>query len=115
MRALRPGASVHAPRVDCNRRWIDASGPEPKTDSPNRGTVRDCVLCAARICIPGFAVYTRLVHQASQLRYAEILQNLQGFDDWLRGLGVPVRQADRAHQAIRVLEKAERAFLNGTN
>jgi hypothetical protein len=26
------GASVHAPRVDCNRRWIDASGPETKTD-----------------------------------------------------------------------------------
>ncbi len=55
------------------------------------------------------------MHQASQLRYADILQNLQGFDDWLQRLGVPVRQADRAHRAIRVLEKAERAFLNGTN
>lgn len=55
------------------------------------------------------------MHQASQLRYADILQNLRGFDDWLRRLGVPVRQADRAHRAIRVLEKAERAFLNCTN
>ena len=115
MRALRPGASVHAPLVDCNRRWIDASGPEPKTD-PQIAELSATTFCALpRLCIPRFAVYTRLVHQASQLRCADILQNLQGFDDWLRRLGVPARQADRAHRAIRVLEKAERAFLNGTN
>lgn len=51
----------------------------------------------------------------AQLRYADILQNLKGFDDWLRRLGVPVRQADRAHHAIRVLEEAERGFQSGTN
>ena len=51
----------------------------------------------------------------AQLRYAGILQNLKGFDDWLRRLAVPVRQADRAHHAIRVLEEAERAFQSGTN
>ncbi len=30
MRALRPGASVHTPRVDCNRASIDPSGLGPK-------------------------------------------------------------------------------------
>ena len=38
-----------------------------------------------------------------------------GFDDWLRRLGVPVRQSDRAHHVIRVLEETERAFQSGTN
>lgn len=51
----------------------------------------------------------------AQLRYSDILQNLKGFDDWLGRLGVPVRQADRAHHVIRVLEEAERAFQSGTN
>jgi hypothetical protein len=55
------------------------------------------------------------VNGTAQLRYSDILENLKGFDDWLRRLGVPVRQADRAHHAIRVLEEAERAFQSGKN
>ena len=55
------------------------------------------------------------MNQKVQLRYADVLQDLTGFDDWLRRLGVPVRQTDRAHHAIRVLEKAERAFRDGTD
>jgi len=54
------------------------------------------------------------VTPTSQVRYADILRNLSGFDDWLTAIGVPVRQSDRAHHSIRVLEKAERAFVNGT-
>jgi len=55
------------------------------------------------------------VNGTAQLRYSDILENLKGFDDWLRRLGVPVRQADRAHHSIRVLEEAERAFQSGKN
>jgi hypothetical protein len=54
------------------------------------------------------------VNRTSQLRYAEILRNLEGFDDWLKRLSIPIQQADRAHRAIRVLERSERAFLDGT-
>ena len=59
--------------------------------------------------------HSRLVDRTAHLRYADILRNLKGLDDWLQQLGVPVRQADRAHHAIRVLEEAERAFQSGTN
>lgn len=55
------------------------------------------------------------MNKAAQIRYADILRDLRGFDDWLRQIGVPVRQADRAHHAIHVLERAEQAFLDGTN
>jgi hypothetical protein len=49
------------------------------------------------------------VNQTAQLQYADILQNLNGLDDWLRRLGVPVLH-DRVHHAIRVLQRAQRAF-----
>jgi hypothetical protein len=56
--------------------------------------------------------YTGIVKQVDKIRYATILRNLGGFDDWLTGLGVQVRQSDRAHNAIRILERAEHAFVN---
>jgi hypothetical protein len=50
------------------------------------------------------------VVQATKVRYSTVLEDLKGFDEWLQRLGVPVQQADRAHRAIRIPEKAERAF-----
>ena len=55
------------------------------------------------------------MNRTSQLRYSEILQDLVGFNEWLAGIGVPVQEADRAHHALRILEKAELAYLNQTN
>jgi len=55
------------------------------------------------------------MQRSAQLRYADMLRTLAGLDDWLRGLGVPVQQADRMHHAIRMLERAERAFLEPRN
>jgi hypothetical protein len=49
------------------------------------------------------------VVQNSKIRYSTVLAELKGFDEWLQRLGVPLQQADRAHRAIRILEKAERA------
>ena len=54
------------------------------------------------------------MNRTTELRYADTLQNLKGFDDWLRRLRVPLRLAGRAHHAIRVLEKAQRVFLEKT-
>lgn len=50
-----------------------------------------------------------------KVRYSDILSGLEGFDDWLRRLGVPVQQSDRAHYAIRVVERAEMAFQTGVD
>ena len=55
------------------------------------------------------------MNKAAHVRYADILRDLRGLDGWLRRIGVPVRRADRAHHAIQVLERAEQAFLSGTN
>lgn len=52
------------------------------------------------------------MEQSSKVRYLDILRNLAGFDEWLTELGVPVRRSDRAHNAIRILEKAQHAFAN---
>jgi len=79
-------------------------GLSPRRILPNRGTVRDCVLCAARNLHTRIRSVYSLVHQASQLRYAEILQNLQGlmigYEDWCTGA-----PSGRAHQAIRCAGK----------
>jgi hypothetical protein len=48
------------------------------------------------------------------MNYSDILRDLEGLDEWLLSLGVPVRSADRVHYAIRKLESAEQAFLSGT-
>lgn len=50
---------------------------------------------------------------SARLRYAAILDDLRGFDEWLISLGVSVQQTDRVHRSISVLEKAEHAFVNG--
>ncbi|HEY1659487.1 MAG TPA: hypothetical protein VGG14_14130 [Candidatus Sulfotelmatobacter sp.] len=55
------------------------------------------------------------MYHAAQFCYSDILSALQGFDDWLNRLGVPVRHTDRAHHALRVLKKAQQAFLDRTN
>ena len=47
------------------------------------------------------------------IRYQDILRDFDGFDDWLKRLGVPVQLSDRGHNCIRLLQKAERAFQNG--
>lgn len=86
------------------------SGPQPKTNHETIGCPRLRLVRCLGSCPSGFAVYTRLVNRTTELRYANTLQNLKGFDDWLRRLGVPLRQAGRAHHAIRVLEKAQRVF-----
>jgi hypothetical protein len=84
------------------------SGPQPKTNHETVGTSTPAS-CALPWGLPiRFAVYTRLVNRTTELR--DTLQNLKGFDDWLRRLGVPLRQAGRAHHAICVLEKAQRVF-----
>jgi hypothetical protein len=51
--------------------------------------------------------------QSSTVSYADILRDLSGFDEWLSTMGVPIRDSDRAHNAIRILEKAQYAFTNG--
>jgi hypothetical protein len=59
-------------------------------------------------------IYNLIVYRNAQLKYSDILKDLEGFDDWLRSLGVPVRPADRAHGSIRKLESAQQAFLSGS-
>ncbi len=63
----------------------------------------------------GPIIYTWIVYHAAQLCYSDILTNLKGFDDWLDQLGVPVRSTDRAHYVLRVVERAQHAFLDGAN
>jgi hypothetical protein len=57
--------------------------------------------------------YTVVMYRSAQLKYSDILRDLQKLDDWLRAVGVPVRSMDRAHYAIEKLEKAEQAFAAG--
>jgi len=59
-------------------------------------------------------IYNVFVQRNAQLKYSDILRDLDGLDDWLRSLGVPVRAADRAHYSIRKLESAQQAFLDGS-
>jgi hypothetical protein len=54
------------------------------------------------------------MYRSAQLKYSDILGDLVGFDGWLRALDVPVRSMDRVHYAVRKLEKAQQAFLDGT-
>jgi hypothetical protein len=56
-----------------------------------------------------------IVNRTAQLRYSDILRDLEGFDGWLRSLGVPVRTMDRAHCAVQKLERAHQAFVNDTD
>jgi hypothetical protein len=55
------------------------------------------------------------VNRNTHLLYADILRDLEGLDEWLRSLGMPVRTMDRAHYALQKLEKAQQAFVAGTD
>lgn len=55
------------------------------------------------------------MNYSTQLNYSEILRDLQGFDEWLGSLRIPVRSMDRAHYAIQKLQRAHRAFVDGTD
>ncbi len=55
------------------------------------------------------------MYQSVQMRYGDVLRDLRGVDDWLRALGVPVRNMDRAHYAVEKLERAEEAFVKGSD
>ncbi len=44
-----------------------------------------------------------------KLRYADLLDRLEGFDPWLTSLGLTARPNDRIHEAFKVLRRAEEA------
>jgi hypothetical protein len=45
--------------------------------------------------------------------YSELLCNLEGFDSWLKSLGLTLRPNDRVHEAFKVLRRAEEASRKG--
>ena len=48
-----------------------------------------------------------------KLRYADLLDRLEGFDPWLTSLGLTARPNDRIHEAFKVLRRAEEASRKG--
>lgn len=47
------------------------------------------------------------------IRYSDLLLRLEGFDSWLKGLGLTPHLNDRIHKAFKVLRKAEEASRRG--
>ena len=47
------------------------------------------------------------------LKYSDILRRLEGFDPWLRNLGLTPRNNDRIHQALSVVRMAQEATRKG--
>jgi len=47
------------------------------------------------------------------IAYSNLLQELRGFDDWLRSLGATPHSEDRIHKAFRVLDLADKASRRG--
>ena len=52
------------------------------------------------------------MNYSARVRYAELLRDLEGLDDWLVDLGIPPQQTDRTHRSINVLERAELAYAS---
>jgi hypothetical protein len=46
-------------------------------------------------------------------KYCDLLHRLEGFDDWLRSLGLTPRANDRIHQAFKTLSMADAASRKG--
>ncbi len=46
-------------------------------------------------------------------KYSDLLLRLEGFDQWLRSLGLTPHLNDRIHEAFKVLRKAEKASRRG--
>jgi hypothetical protein len=54
-----------------------------------------------------------LIIPVDTFTYSDLLRRLEGFDPWLRSLGLAPRPDDRLHQAFKILRMAEAAARKG--
>jgi len=120
MRALRPGASVHAPRINCNRRSIDPSGPRRSVHAEPR--IRNQSLCSERTPSEGLSRCTRIVRTgdavdpdsvAVGLLRSEILA-LASAGNLIVGVGA-IKRRRRPEYAHQIAERSGVSFDPNTS